>query len=358
MVLYGIKKKKVNWRPQKKVFFIKPLQNTAMSLNQLLSNETKPWCNMRFNTAIIEGDVLIGGALTLQQNGEPITAGWVLTSDELGNASWAPGGGSAGGDVLGPAGATHNALAAYNDTSGKVIKNTAVTTTQTFNPNDGLSMAGTMFASQVNGDDGDITNMTTAALTAAQANIGTLHVSNGATVQSSLNVTSGGIQCTGPLTMVSGSQTWSTPGGVPYALNFVERLTLQASVSGPFTLSTSAYVFKMGPQVTMVWPSIRSPVTLTAQLALTVTMSALPAVYKPTLTSGMNWSMTCFTQASGLTQPTVFACIATITADGVLVFGPVIQGSFGQYQSIAWSGNTSGDQPDVPAGSITYLVPV
>ena len=68
-----------------------------------------------------------GGSLPDQSG----NSGKYLTTDGV-NASWASvGGGSGGGDVVGPASATDNAIARFDATTGKLIQNSAVTISDT-----------------------------------------------------------------------------------------------------------------------------------------------------------------------------------------------------------------------------------
>jgi hypothetical protein len=110
-----------------------------MSTNLLLEQKAKPWANVRTNTLINDGDASIGGLLQLPLGAH---AGWVLTSDAEGTGSWAPGGGSEGGDVIGPDTSLNASIASFADGTGKTIKDSLVTITTTNVPNDSVNVPG------------------------------------------------------------------------------------------------------------------------------------------------------------------------------------------------------------------------
>jgi hypothetical protein len=77
-------------------------------------------------TAEEQGSVLyFNGANWVQLS--PGDDGYVLTTHDTGeNPTWEEAGGSGSGDVVGPASATNNAIARYNESTGKLIQNSGV----------------------------------------------------------------------------------------------------------------------------------------------------------------------------------------------------------------------------------------
>ena len=76
----------------------------------------------------LDGDADVTGTLTASGLAYPAsdgTAGQILSTDGAGNLSWTSPGGT--GDVTGPSSATDDAVARFDETSGKLIQNSAVT---------------------------------------------------------------------------------------------------------------------------------------------------------------------------------------------------------------------------------------
>jgi hypothetical protein len=79
-------------------------------------------------------------------------SGQILQNDGSGQLSWVNNGGGGSGDVEGPAGSTDTAIAIYDGTTGKKIKNTGVTIDGT----DNISTTGDLDANNVNAGTGEV----------------------------------------------------------------------------------------------------------------------------------------------------------------------------------------------------------
>jgi hypothetical protein len=100
-----------------------------MSLDQIADSGASyatQWLNSRVHNQVVDGKISIR-----QDGNSGVPAGWVLTLNDpaTGSAGWAPGGGSAGGDVVGPASNTLYSIAAYSGTTGKILEDTKILVT-------------------------------------------------------------------------------------------------------------------------------------------------------------------------------------------------------------------------------------
>jgi len=198
------------------------------------------------NTITLQSPDLSSGSYSLTFPTDDGAASQMLTTDGMGNLSWSSA--SGGGDVFGPASSTNNAITVFDQTSGKMLRNSGVIV----DSNDNVLVPNTITVSGVT-SSGSIRSNTSIIMEDPGAGLNTVTLQSPTLATGSYSLTlpvDDGTASQVLTTDGSGILSWTTPsgGGTPGGSDTQIQFNNSGSFGGDsaFTWNTSTDTMTLG----------------------------------------------------------------------------------------------------------------